>query len=91
MFSWRNKKNIDIFWLKLSPYQELLYTNLSRCIRDIFVCIVSYELHVFLYLLLLSFNRYSHLNSSTGTLNLSDAVRSQSRTFLELEGQHESD
>ena len=34
MFLWRNKKNIDTFWLKKAPYLQLWY---NRYISDIFL------------------------------------------------------
>ena len=40
MFSLKNKKNTDTFWLKKAPYQEICH-NICFCAetRQIFICI----------------------------------------------------
>ena len=37
MFPWRNKKNINIFWLKKMPYQYLELAYLAYTVKPVLV------------------------------------------------------
>ena len=72
MFLWRNKKNIDTFWLKKAPYQDLWWRNKKK-VNTLKKVPYIIELHVFftkllynrLFLMLLTLILLNNLISHT--------------------------